>query len=104
LFNHRVVLLWCTKVLPFIELLVDDFNSQSFNVSLSVHHLVRNLLWQNAEAAENGHIFQLLSVFQRSVTHSRVARAARQAVAIKARVCFLLVCDYSILACIVFGI
>jgi hypothetical protein len=56
---------------------------------------------KNAEATENGHIFQFLSIFQRSVTHSRVARAARQAVAIKARVCFLLVCDYSILACIV---
>jgi hypothetical protein len=56
---------------------------------------------KNAEAAENGHIFQLLVIFQRSVTHFRVARAARQAVAIKARVCFLLVCDYSILACIV---
>jgi hypothetical protein len=30
----------------------------------------------NAEAAENGHIFQFMSVFQRSVTHSKVARAS----------------------------
>jgi hypothetical protein len=37
------------------------------------------LLWQNAEAAENGLIFQLVSVFQRSVTHSRGARVAHQA-------------------------
>jgi hypothetical protein len=35
---------------------------------------------KNAAAAENGHIFQLLSIFHRSVTHSRVARAAHQPV------------------------
>jgi hypothetical protein len=39
---------------------------------------------KNAEAAENSDIFQLVSDFQRSVTHSRVARATHQAVAIKA--------------------
>jgi hypothetical protein len=39
---------------------------------------------KNAEAAENGHIFYFLSVFQRSVTHSRVALEAHQAVTIKA--------------------
>jgi hypothetical protein len=71
---------WCIQALGFIELPVDNVNSQGFYVSLSVHCLVINLLWQNAEAAENGLIFQLVSVFQRSVTHSRGARVAHQAV------------------------
>jgi hypothetical protein len=44
---------------------------------------------------------QKMVTFFNAVTHSRVASASRQAVAIKARVCFLLVCDHSILACIV---
>jgi hypothetical protein len=56
---------------------------------------------KNAKAAENGHIFQLLSVFQRSVTHSRVERGAHQAIAIKARVYCVRVCSFRILACIV---
>jgi hypothetical protein len=41
---------------------------------------------KNAEAAENLHIFQLLSVFQCSITHSRLQREAHQAIAIKAGV------------------
>jgi hypothetical protein len=41
---------------------------------------------KNAEAAGNGHILQLLGVFQRSVTHSRVECGAHQAVAVKAGV------------------
>lgn len=56
---------------------------------------------KNAEAAENGLIFQLVSGFQRSVTHSGVARAARQAVTVKAGVCCVRVYRFSILACIV---
>jgi hypothetical protein len=43
--NHRV-LPWCTQALAFIESLVVNINSQDFNVSLAVHHVVRNLLWQ----------------------------------------------------------
>jgi hypothetical protein len=44
--NHCVILSWCTQDLGFIELPVNDDNSQSFYISLSVHHFVRNLLWQ----------------------------------------------------------
>jgi hypothetical protein len=50
---------------PWLLLLpVDNVISRGFNVSLAVHHFVRNLLWQNAEVAENGHMFQLKTVFQ----------------------------------------
>jgi hypothetical protein len=42
---------------------------------------------KKAEAAENGHIFQLLSVLQRAVIHSRVERGEHQAVAIMAGIC-----------------
>jgi hypothetical protein len=52
---------------------------------------------KNAKAAESGHICQLLSVFQCSVAHSRVALA----VTIKAGICLVHVCCFSILAFIV---
>jgi hypothetical protein len=55
---------------------------------------------KSAEAAENGLIFQLLSVFQCSLTQSRVERGAHLAFAIKAGVCCTRVCNFSILACI----
>jgi hypothetical protein len=70
-----------------LELQVDSVNSQCLNVSLAVHHFVKNLLCQNAEAADNGHICQLSSIFQRFVTHSRITHAAHQAVAIKDKAC-----------------
>jgi hypothetical protein len=41
--SHRV-LPWCSQALAFIELPVDSVISQGFNVSLAVHHFVRNLL------------------------------------------------------------
>jgi hypothetical protein len=44
--NHRVSP-WCTQALDFIESPVVNINSQGFNVSLAMHHVVRNLLWQN---------------------------------------------------------
>jgi hypothetical protein len=44
--NQRVVLPWRTKALAIIELPVDNVKSQGFNVSLAVHHFVKNLLWQ----------------------------------------------------------
>jgi hypothetical protein len=73
--NHRVVSPWCTQSLAFIELPVDKVNnSQGFNVLLVVHHFVRNVLWQNAEAAEKGHIFQLVGIF----SAHRVAHAAHR--------------------------
>jgi hypothetical protein len=52
---------------------------------------------KNAEAAENGHIFQLLNVFERFVTYSRVERGSHQAVVIKAGVCCMRVCNVSII-------
>jgi hypothetical protein len=57
-------------------------------VKASMFHLLciilsETLCDKNAEAAENGHIFKLVSVFQCSLTH-RVACAANQAVIIKA--------------------
>jgi hypothetical protein len=42
--NHRVVLPWCTQALAFIELPVDNVDSQDFNVSFAVLLSVRNLL------------------------------------------------------------
>jgi hypothetical protein len=33
---------WCTQVLAFIELPVDNVNSQGFNGSFAVHTFVRN--------------------------------------------------------------
>jgi hypothetical protein len=73
----------------------------------SMSHLQRIILseiWcgQNDGAAKNGTSFQLMSVFQSSVTHSRVARAAHQAVTIKVRVYCVFACNFSMLACIVF--
>jgi hypothetical protein len=49
---------------------------------------------KNAEAAENCHIFQLESIFQRSVTHSIVACAAHQAITSKAGVCMAAISSY----------
>jgi hypothetical protein len=46
LFNLRVVLPWCTQALAFIELSVDNVNSEGFNVSLAKHHYVRIFMWQ----------------------------------------------------------
>jgi hypothetical protein len=59
---------------------------------------------KNAEAAENSQNFQLFSIFQHSVTHSRVARAAHKAVAIKVGVCWVRVHNFNILAYIVLAI
>jgi hypothetical protein len=58
----------------------------------------------NKNAAENGHIFPFLSVFQRSVTHSRVALEAHQAVTIKARACCFRVRSLIILVCIILAV
>jgi hypothetical protein len=85
--NHHVGLHRCTQALAFIELSVDNGNSQGFNVLLTVHHCVRNLrLWKN-EATENGHMFQPVCVFY--------------AVLIRAKVCCVHVCNCCIPACVV---
>jgi hypothetical protein len=52
---------------------------------------------KTAEAAVNSHMCQLLSVFQRSVTQSRVTLAAHQAVRVKAGVCCVHVCFFCFL-------
>jgi hypothetical protein len=44
--NHRVVSPWCTQVLAFIELPMDNENSRAFKVSLAKHQFVRKNLWQ----------------------------------------------------------
>jgi hypothetical protein len=59
---------------------------------------------KNAEAAKISQISQLMSILQRFVTKSRVACAAHQAVTIKACVCCVNVCNFSILACIVLAV
>jgi hypothetical protein len=51
---------------------------------------------KNAEAAENGRIFQCEHFFQHSDTHSRAAHAAHQAVTIKVGVCCVHVCNFNI--------
>jgi hypothetical protein len=94
--NHRVVLPWCTKALAFIELPVDNVNSQSFNVSFAVHRFVRNLLWQKCWGSKNQSHFSNRERFSMLChTLERVACAAHQAVVIKAKVG-----NFSILACI----
>jgi hypothetical protein len=40
---------------------------QNINVSLAVHHFVRNF-GKNAKATKTNHIFQLVSDFQRCIT------------------------------------
>jgi hypothetical protein len=92
--------------MAFIEEPVDNVISQGFKVPLSVHLIIlpKTCCGKNAEAAQHCHICQLLNVFQRSVTHSRVARAAHQAVTIKAGVSCVRVCKFSILSCLVLAV
>jgi hypothetical protein len=49
--NPHVVLPWCTQALAFIELPVDNINSQGIKVPFAVHHFVKSLLWDKAGAA-----------------------------------------------------
>jgi hypothetical protein len=94
--SNHYVLPWCAQALAFIELPVDNINSQDFNFSLAVHFcqkLVAKMLRQEKMIK----FFPFLSVFQRSDTHFRVALEAHQAVTIKARVCCVRVCSFNIL-------
>jgi hypothetical protein len=74
--NHRVVLLWFTQSLAVYwgKLpAVDHVNSQGFSVSFAVRHFVRNVLWQKywgSRKSENGPIFQRVSVFFNSLSHT----------------------------------
>jgi hypothetical protein len=77
--NHRVVLPWCSQSLAFIELLVDNVNSQAFNILLAVRYLAETRCGKNAEAAENGYICNS-DLFQCFVTCCAVALAAHQAI------------------------
>jgi hypothetical protein len=74
--NHRVVLLWSTQALAFIELPVD--NGISFNLTI----LSKTCCGKIAETAKNSHSLKIVSVFQRSVTNSRVAREAHRTITI----------------------
>jgi hypothetical protein len=38
--NHRVVLPWCIHAMAFMEIPMDNFISQGFNVSLAGHRFV----------------------------------------------------------------
>jgi predicted lactoylglutathione lyase len=101
--NHHVVLPWCAQALAFIELPVDNVNKTSM-FYLQCIFKSETCCSKNAEAAENGQMFHFLSVFQRPVTHTRVANEARQAVTIKARVCCVRVLSFSILVCIILAV
>jgi hypothetical protein len=70
--------------MAFIEVPVDTIMSRLQCSTFSALFRQKTYWGKNAEAASNGHICQLLSVFQRFVTHSRVAHAAHQAISIKA--------------------
>jgi hypothetical protein len=93
--NYRGVVPWRPKALTFIELPVDNVKSQGFNVSSAVH------LLSKTSYSKKLSFFSFVGVFQRSVTHSRVALAAHKAVTIKARACCMRVSNFGILACII---
>jgi hypothetical protein len=59
---------------------------------------------KNAEAAENWYIFQLLSVFQRSVTPSGVQRGAHKSLQSKPEPSAAGVCNFRIVAYIVLAV
>jgi hypothetical protein len=80
-----------------------------FTVKTSMFHLqcifvLETLYNKNVEAAENGHIFQFMIIFQCSVTHFRDTLATHKAVTIKARACCVHVRNFSILACIILAV
>jgi hypothetical protein len=56
---------WCTQALAFVELPVDKVNSRGFNVALAKNHFVKTCCGNNAEAAENGHIFSTFERFSK---------------------------------------
>jgi hypothetical protein len=64
----------------------------------------KTLCNKNVEAAESGHIFQFMIIFQRSVTHLRDSLAAHKAVTTKARACCVRVRNFGILACIILAV
>jgi hypothetical protein len=67
--NHSVVLPWCTQGLGFVELTVANVNSQGFNVLFSVHHFVRNLLWQKSWGYQETVAFFNLWAFFNALSH-----------------------------------
>jgi hypothetical protein len=95
-FYHRVALPWCTHA--------HSVNSPGFNVFSAVIYFVRNLLWQKCRGSQknnnnnNNKTHKNSHIFQRSVTHSKIA--LHQAVTIKVGVCCVQF-QQSNLACIV---
>jgi hypothetical protein len=59
---------------------VDNVNIEGFNVSLAVRHFARNPTVAKMLRHQKTNIFQLFDLFQRSVTRSKVALAAHQAI------------------------
>jgi hypothetical protein len=101
------IMLFCPGV-PKPWLLL-SYQWTTLTVKTSMFHLQCIIMSEtccskNAESAEISHIFHFLSVFQRSVTHSRVALGAHLAVTIKARVCCVRVRSFSILVCIILAV
>jgi hypothetical protein len=97
-FCHPIIVLCCPGAPKPWFLLSSQwtvFITKASSFHLQSAFLSKTCWSKNAEAAENGHICHFLSVFQRSVTHSRVVPEAHQAVTIKVRVCCVCVCAVS---------
>jgi hypothetical protein len=62
---YRVVLLWCTQIVAFIEVPVDNVITQGYNVPLSEHPFVKNLLRQKCWGSTK---WSHLSTFERFST------------------------------------
>jgi hypothetical protein len=94
---------WRTQALAFTELQFDNILI-GFHVSPALHHFVKKLDVAKMLRRQKTDTFFNVGVFQRSVTHSRFARAARQAVSTKTSVCCVHVCNFSILTCILLAV
>jgi hypothetical protein len=89
--------------------LPEDVNSQGFNVSLTVHHFVKNLLWQQKTVT----FFNLRAVFnslshtpELHVQHTKPLQPRLESVVclcVSVCVCACK-CNFSILACIVLAV
>jgi hypothetical protein len=90
--NHRVVFsLWCTQVLLLLSYQLTMITVKACSASFGQKLAVAKML-----TTENGENFQLVRVFKRFVTHSRVAH---KVVTIKADTCCVRACNFSVLAC-----
>jgi hypothetical protein len=98
---------------PFVEVPVDNVNSQGFNVLLAVHQFAQTLLWQKCRDSKIQSLILSWYFFKSSVTHFRVTHAPHHTkllqssllcvcVCVCVCVCMCVcVCSFSILACMV---